>query len=138
VVVTFIPAYSEENLPEGLVSLVKGLWEGVLAQSVEQFAPIEMNYQQDLAEIKNQLEKYCSNNQRWQKMFNQWQQEKVVLANEKLTLEQALEFAHKENALLHAKQDVLIQQLQDRDAWIDGLNRLHKQAQENLEHYRGA
>src|SRR5688572_18507359 len=83
---------SKENLPEGLISLVKALWEGVLAQSSEQFTPIESNYQNEIAELKTELEKYRSNNQRWQKMFNQWQQEKTALGNEKLTLEQALEF----------------------------------------------
>ena len=127
---------SKENLPEPLIALIKGLWEGVLIQSTEQFAPIESAYSQEISELKSELEKYRANNQRWQKLFNQWQQEKNQLANEKLTLEQALEFAHKENSSLHTKQDALLQQLQDREIRIDELHRLHKQAQENLEHYR--
>jgi chromosome segregation ATPase len=76
------------------------------------------------------------NNQRWQKMFNQWQQEKTTLANEKLTLEQALEFAHKENQSLHGKYDGLLQQLQEKQERIEELHRLHQQTQANLEHYR--
>lgn len=127
---------SKENLPEGLISLVKGLWEGVLAQSTEQFSPIEANYQQEISELKAELEKYRSNNQRWQKMFNQWQQEKASLANEKLTLEQALEFAHKENQSLHGKYDGLLQQLQEKQERVEELHRLHQQTQANLEHYR--
>jgi chromosome segregation ATPase len=127
---------SKENLPEGLISLVKGLWEGVLAQSTELFTPIETNYQQEISELKTELEKYRNNNQRWQKLFNQWQQEKAQLANEKLTLEQALEFTHKENTSLQAKLDALHQQLEEKNERISELHLLHKQAQENLEHYR--
>jgi chromosome segregation ATPase len=127
---------SKENLPEALVSLMKGLWEGVMNQSTEQFAPIEVNYNQEISELKQELEKYKNNNQRWQKLFNQWQQEKTQFVNEVLTLNQALEFSHKENNALHAKQDVLLQQLQEKQERIDELHRLHKQTQANLEHYR--
>lgn len=127
---------SKENIPEPLIALVKGLWEGVLAQSTEQFAPIEANYQQEMTEIKTELEKFRQNNQRWQKLFNQWQQEKIALSNEKLTLEQALEFAHKENQSLQNKCDGFIQQLHDKQQRIEELHRLHQQTQANLEHYR--
>jgi chromosome segregation ATPase len=127
---------SKESLPEGLIALVKGLWESILAQSTEQFTPIETNYQQEISELKTELEKYRGNNQRWQKMFNQWQQEKTALANEKLTLEQALDFTHKENQSLHDKYDGLLQQLQEKQERVDELHRLHQQTQANLEHYR--
>lgn len=127
---------TKENLPEGLIAHVKGLWEGVFAQTAEQFTPIESNYQQEITELKTELEKYRSNNQRWQKLFNQWQQEKAALANEKLTLEQALEFAHKENQSLNNKYDGLLQQVQEKQERVEELNRLHQQTQTNLEHYR--
>ncbi len=127
---------TKENLPEPLIALVQGLWEGVITQSIEQFTPIEANYQQEISELKMELEKFRTNNQRWQKMFNQWQQEKTTYANEKLTLEQALEFAHKENQALHSKNDVLLRQLQEKQERIEELHRLHQLAQSNLEHYR--
>lgn len=69
-------------------------------------------------------------------MLNQWQQEKTALANEKLTLEQVLEFSHKENQTLHGKYDGLLQQLQEKQERIEELHRLHQQTQANLEHYR--
>lgn len=127
---------AQENLPDSLVSLMKGLWEGVLSQSREQFHPVEAKYQSELTELNSELEKYKSNNQRWQKLFNQWQQEKITLANEKLILEQALEFAHKENQTLHDKQEGLLNQLQEKQERVDELHRLHQQTQRNLEHYR--
>lgn len=127
---------SKENLPEELVSLIKGLWERVLTQSAEQFAPIEESLERKISELRQELEKYKSNNQRWQTLFSQWQQEKTQFANEKITLEQALDFSHKENGALHAKHDALFQQLQEKQERITELHRLHSQAQTNLEHYR--
>lgn len=127
---------AKENLPPEFVSMMKGLWERVINHSQEQVSSIEVGYQQTIAELDQEVEKYKTNNQRWQKMYDQWIVEKNQFAAEQLTLEQALEFAHKENASLHAKQDSLLQQLQDRDVRIDELHRLHRQGQENLEHYR--
>jgi chromosome segregation ATPase len=127
---------TKENLPESLIALIKGLWEGIITQSTNQFQPLEESYKQEISALSNEMEKYKNNNQRWQKMFNQWQQEKQILKNEKLTLDQALEFSHKENATLNAKQDGLHHQLQEKQERIDELHRLHQQAQHNLEHYR--
>ncbi|HSW93041.1 MAG TPA: DNA-binding protein [Gammaproteobacteria bacterium] len=78
-------------MPEFLIEMIKGLWENVLSQSTEQFVPIELNYQQEIAELKTELEKYRQNNRRWQQLFNQWQQEKMALTHDKRALEQALE-----------------------------------------------
>lgn len=127
---------AKENLPDSIIALMKGLWEGLITQSSEQFLPIEDKFKQEILELKCELEKYKNNNQRWQKMFDQWQQEKTLLANEKLILEQALDFAHKENATLQTKQDGLHYQLQEKQARIDELYQLHQQTQRNLEHYR--
>lgn len=128
----------KENIPPELIAVMKGLWERLLNHSQEKIAVIESSYQQTISTQQQEIEKYKSNSQRWQKLFNQWQQEKVQLDNDKLTLEQAIEFAHKENSSLNAKQDALLQQLQDKRERIDELHRLQKQAQENLEHYREA
>lgn len=127
---------SKENLPAELVSLLKGLWDTVLTQSTEQFAPIETEMRSEITALKEEVQKFKNNNQRWQKLFNQWQQEKADLDKEKLTLEQALSFTQKENAEMMIKHDNLYQQLQEKQERIYELNRLHKQAQENLEHYR--
>ncbi len=127
---------SKENLPHDLVGLMKGLWEGVITQSAQQFLPTEEAYKQELQALKSELEKYKNNNRRWQKLFNRWQQDKTDLTNEKLTLEQALQFAHKENQSLRDKQDGVLCQLQEKQDRIDELQRLHQQTQQNLEHYR--
>ncbi len=115
---------------------MKGLWEGVLEQSTAQFTPVEANYTREIADLKTELEKYHNNNRRWQKLFNAWHQEKAAITNEKLTLEQALKFAHEENQSLQHQCDSLLKQLQEKQARIEELNRLHQQTQANLEHYR--
>lgn len=126
----------KENIPTELVALMKGLWERVVTHSEEKITAVANQYQQTLAELEEELEKYKSNNQRWQKLYEQWLAEKNQFATQKLTLEQALEFAHKENVTYQAKQDSLLQQLQDKQERINELHRLHKQTQDNLEHFR--
>ena len=126
----------KENLPPELISLMKGLWERVVNHSEEQMAKVESGYHESIAELQEAVEKYKKNNQRWQKLYDQWLIEKNQSNVEKTTLEQALEFAQKENASLHTKQDGLHQQAQDKQERIEELNRLNKQAQLNLEHYR--
>jgi len=53
-----------------------------------------------------------------------------------LSLEQAIIELKKQNVLLESKAEALTQQIKDRQAHIDELNRLHKQVQINLEHYQ--
>jgi chromosome segregation ATPase len=127
---------AKESIPSELVAVMKGLWEQVVNHSQKQMTVIESGYQQTILELEQEVEKYKKNNQRWQKMFDQWVVEKKEIDNEKLTLEQALEFAQKENVSLGAKQDALLHQLQNKQERIDELHGLHKQIQENLEHYR--
>jgi len=127
---------TKENIPEELIAIVKGLWEQILLSSETKVEKIKDSYEKEFTILNEDLAKYKANNQRWQKMFNVWQQEKVKLENDKSTLEQALEFTQKENDALITKQDGALKQLSDKQARIDELNKLNKQAQENLEHYR--
>jgi chromosome segregation ATPase len=127
---------AKENIPLELVAVMKGLWERVNNLSEEKITALEENHQLILSALQQTVEKYKTNNQRWQKLLEQWTLEKNQLATEKLTLEQALEFTRQENASLHAKQDASLQQLQDKQERITELNRLQAQAQANLEHYR--
>ncbi|OAI49154.1 hypothetical protein AYO45_03145 [Gammaproteobacteria bacterium SCGC AG-212-F23] len=127
---------SPESLPEDLFCLVKSLWERLCESADEKILLLKENHQQEIHRLNQEVEKYKANNQRWQKLFDQWQIEKSQLSNEKQTVEQALAFSHKENTSLHGKQDALLQQLRERQDRIEELHRLHKQSQENLEHYR--
>ncbi|HSW71762.1 MAG TPA: hypothetical protein VLH77_07335, partial [Gammaproteobacteria bacterium] len=80
--------------------------------------------------------KYKKNNQRWQQLYHQWQDEKKQLGRAKAAAEQLLQQLQRENAALTEKKTVLTQQVQDKQERIQELQRLHQQAQANLEHFR--
>lgn len=127
---------AKENIPPELIAIVKGLWDRVLEQAEEKINSIEITYQQSLAETQEELQKYKHNNQRWQQLFNQWTREKEQLTTDKMGIEQALALSQKNHDALETKQQSLIDQLQERQDRIAELQRLHANAQANLEHYR--
>lgn len=126
----------KENLPQELVAIVKGLWERIANQTEIETSALQEAHQATVSDLQEELQKYKTNNQRWQKLYDQWMAEKNKLDDDKLTLEQALNFSQKENHSLQTKQDALLQQLQDKQDRIAELNHLHQQTQSNLEHYR--
>jgi chromosome segregation ATPase len=128
----------KENLPEELVSILKGLWDRVIQSSEERLIKMEENYQKTVNELSQECEKYKNNNQRWQQLYNQWIQEKTQISNEKSTLEEVVQLLQKDISEWNAKNEILLKQQQEKQERIEDLNRLHKQLQENLEHYREA
>ena len=93
-------------------------------------------YEGRIAELEKELEKYKTNNKRWQKFFGEWQQGKTQLENDKAELAATVEVLEKDNRNLQVQHHVYTQQLQEKEERIIELNRLHVQAQANLEHYR--
>jgi len=120
-----------EQLPIEFVSLMKGLWQRVLHHAEGQFEAAKTRLETELDDRQKSLEKYRSNNQRWQQLHNQWIQEKERLLNEKSFLEQGVTTSQQENHNLKT-------QLQEKQARIEELNKLHQQTQANLEHFRHA
>lgn len=127
---------AKENIPQELMAVIKGLWDRLINQSAEKWQAIEADYQQSLEEAQQELQKYKSNNQRWQQLYNQWIIEKDQLANDKLHVEKALESLREEAALFKTKEIAFADQLQEKQSRIEELRVLHAQAQANLEHYR--
>src|SRR5579872_1046445 len=62
---------AKENIPSELVAMLKGLWERVIEQAEMKVANIESAHERTVTELRQELEKYKSNNQRWQQLFNQ-------------------------------------------------------------------
>ncbi|HSW71238.1 MAG TPA: DNA-binding protein, partial [Gammaproteobacteria bacterium] len=127
---------SQENLPETLLSALKDLWKTVANQAEEKISLLQADHQEDLSALREEADKYKSNNQRWQQLYNQWQEEKAKLANKELQLEEALLKSRNENGGLLSKLEVALKQLEEKQERIQELHRLHQQVQENLEHYR--
>src|SRR3990167_1410666 len=125
----------KQNLPEELVLTLTGLWGRVTNEAQVQIQAIQKEVEDEVSELKARSQQLTADSTRWQQQSHVLKQEKDALANDKLELEQAIIELKKQNALLDSKSDALIQQLQDKQDHIDELNRLHKQAQLNLEHY---
>lgn len=126
----------KENLPEELLSLVKGLWQRLLHQADQQIQTIQQTSNEKMVVLQNELDKFKRNNQRWQQLFNQWQQEKERFLADKLTLEQGNQQLQKELQEKITQYIACSQQLEEKQERITELNRLHQQTQANLEHYR--
>lgn len=123
---------AKENIPAELISLMKELWERMVhvAETTSQHSG---NHNETPANgIEKELEKYKSNNHRWQQMYTQWQQEKQqllqqlsianqekiklnqhtnILADKNTALHQSLDHLTAESRLLQAKLNDLSQQL---------------------------
>lgn len=126
----------KENIPAEMVAMLKGLWERLVNLSEAKLNVIQHDNQQTIAQLQQEVEKYKTNNQRWQNLFNQWRQEKAKLSNDLLTTQQEFEFANKEIVAFRATEEGLHRQLQEKQDRIEELNKLHQQTQSNLEHYR--
>lgn len=126
----------KESLPQEFVSMMKGLWQRLQAHADSQTENAKQEYEQTNALLRHELEKYKTNNQRWQKLYDVWIKEKDELVREKLSLDQVIVALQSENVASTAKLDAQNQQLTEKQQRIDELHRLHKLAQENLEHFR--
>jgi hypothetical protein len=133
-----VPIAIKEKLPEELVLLMKNLWEHLVSQAEERVRLLEQDHQKTLADVKEELEKYKTNNQRWQQLYPQWIKEKSELLDEKKALEEMATILKKDFSLLSSKQEILRQQHVEKQERIQELHQLHKQAQTNVEHYREA
>lgn len=129
---------SKEHLPEELLALIKGLWEQMLIQSEEKIALIENAFQQKMDALLSELQKYKKNNHRWQQLHNLWAEEKNKLRQDKTQAEKIAQQLQQDCSVLAEKQLVLSEQLQEKQERIKELNRLHHQAQANLEHFRAS
>lgn len=127
---------AKENLPPELIAIVKGLWDRVMDQSVEKVRSIESEFEQTIAELQQELQKYKINNKRWQQLFTQWSKDKEKLTADKLSLELTNERLKEAHSIFQTKQETLQEQVDNKQIRIDELHRLHKQAQQNLEHFR--
>lgn len=126
----------KENIPAEMVSMLKGLWERLVNLSEEKISAIQNEKQQTISELQQDLEKYKTNNQRWQKMYEQWQAEKTKLDQTLVAVKTSLDVAEKEVVAAHIREESLHHQLLEKQNRIEELHHLHCQTQENLEHYR--
>lgn len=126
----------QENVPQEMIGMLKGLWERLSVQAGQKASEIEAKTQQEMAELKQELEKYKNNNRRWQQLFHQWQQERERLLMDKQQKEEVIETQQQEIAVLKAQLEAQAFQANEKKLHIEDLHRINQQAQANLEHYR--
>lgn len=123
---------AKEHIPAELITLMKELWQRMIhvAGSHQPATPGATNG--NGIDKEKELEKYKSNNHRWQQMYTQWQQEKQqllqqlsianqekiklnqhtnILADKNTALHQSLDHLAAESKLLQAKLNDMSQQL---------------------------
>lgn len=124
------------TLPDEMLGLMQGLWERLQHQADSRVEEKEGRHQQECDLLKQELEKYKTNNQRWQKLLDQWTREKEDLMAQHTTLKAVVEELKEEKINLIAQVSAKDQHIQEKNERIDELHRLHAQTQANLEHYR--
>lgn len=127
---------TKENIPEELVSALKGVWERVVNQSEDSIQTIQQETQQELIQLKQEVQCLQKENAVAQQQYLQIKQERDGFAHEKSTVEQLLANSKIEIATLTEKLSGLAQQNQEKQSRIDELRQQNKQIQANLEHYR--
>lgn len=126
----------KENLPPEFIAVMKGLWQRLHSHAENEIQLFKQESEKNIQGLEEEIEKYKTNNQRWQKMYESWIKDKESLAREKMTLEQGVESLKKEITNLVTKDEIAQTQMLEKQDRIEELNRLHRLAQENLEHYR--
>lgn len=126
------------DLPHEFVGLMKGLWQRLLHQSNNMIATIQQNNEQTIAELNAELDALKRENAKQQQQFVLLKQANDLLTGDKLALEQVLIKKDQEIASWSAQHEGLSTQITEKERHLAELSRLHKQAQENLEHFRAA
>ncbi len=127
-----------ENIPEELISALKGVWERVMNQSEDRIQTFQYETQQELIQLKQEVQRLQKDNAHWQQQYQQTKQERDGFAHDKSVIEQLLANEKIEMAKLSEKISGAGLQNKEKQARIDELQRQNQQIQANLEHYRNA
>lgn len=131
-------ALRKENIPQELISVIKGLWERVITTADEKIAAVEEASQKEIDDIRTMLSERDTELKELTQRFDQLQQTHQTLTNDNLVLQSAVNSIQKENATLASQYENAQQQIAEKTAHNQELANLHTQSQKNLEHYREA
>lgn len=128
----------KEKLPDELVATLKGLWSQIVAQAEDKVEEIKQNSEAEINGLKDQVTNLTQQLNGYERETAKLTNERNNLLNDKATLEQGTIELQKQTALLTSQADALNKQIGEKNDRISELNRLHTQAQANLEHYRNS
>jgi len=123
---------SKESIPQEMLGMLKGLWERLNVEADQKANQIEEKTQHEITALSLSLEKYQTNNRRWQQLFLQWQAEKEHLLSDNIVLSEHLNAEENEAKQLRTKLAAETNLLQEKRLRIEELHRLHQQTHANL------
>jgi len=127
---------AREGIPEPLVAMMKGLWDRVMQEADGKMEKMMSEYEDIVSSLKEELSKYKINNQKWQKLHDQWLQEKENLQGANFAQSEQINNLKHQYNILETRWETQAKQLEEKDARNAELNRLHQLVQQNLEHFR--
>jgi len=125
-------------LPAEFIGLMKGLWQRLLNQSESKVTAIQQHNEQHVSSLNAELSALKLSHSLLQQQNEQLKQEKNLLISDKLALDQVVIKKDQEITSLTTYNEGLSAQITEKEYYLAELRRLHKQAQENLEHFREA
>jgi chromosome segregation ATPase len=127
---------TQKQVPQELISLVKGLWDRLIGEAEEKIESVKQETQKEISDLNTELQQSHAENARCHQQFHILSQEKETLTQHHKELNQSYLELQKSSTLLTAKYDYTQEQLQEKQNRIEELHQLHHQTQANLEHYR--
>jgi len=126
----------EQGLPDSLLVVVKGIYDGIKEESINKINIIESESKSAIVELRTRLveleaerNKLIQTNKMLEDSTNERQEENLALQRKLSALEQTIDKKTMEN-------NTLQERLEDKKAEIDTLKQQLKNAQDNLDHYR--
>ncbi len=129
---------TKENIPEELVAALKGVWDRVMNQSEDKIQTIQQETQQEILQLKQEIQNLQKENAHHQQQNQLLKQERDSFYHDKSVIEQVLNESRIEGTALTEKYAALEKQNQDKQELVNELRRQNQQIQTNLEHYRNA
>jgi hypothetical protein len=125
-----------DDLPAEITGLMKGLWQRVLTQSQTQIEALERESGLAMENVKSELAQLRQAYAMLQQQYEQQKKEQNMLLTDKIVLEGLVQKQTQETITLQSEKGRLLIKLEEKETFISEMRRLHKQTQENLEHFR--
>lgn len=129
---------AKENIPEVLVSALKGVWEKMASLAQEKIQTVEQEAKQAIDATNEAMTQLQKNYHDLQQNYQQCKQDKDLLSHEKNVNDKLISDAKISIAGLNEKITGLELQHEEKLCRIQELHCQNQQVQSNLEHYRAA
>jgi chromosome segregation ATPase len=124
-----------QGLPPEMIAVMKSLWERMVTQSHQHSGDVALA-EPEHHDLHAELQKYKTNNHKWQSMFHTWQQDKARLDAEISDLHHALDTLQKNEMTFSAKEESYLAQISEKQKLIDELHQMQTQTQHHIDQFQ--